>query len=503
MELELILSGFATALQPQNLMFIMIGLLFGVFVGSLSGMTATMGVAVMAPFSYYLEADTAMLLMSGVFCGAIFGGSISAVLLGIPGTPASVPTAWEGFPMAKRGQAGQALHLCTAASVCGGIVSSVALLLFAPALAAFALKFGAPETMMLAIFGMTVVSSLTAGNMLKGAIIAFLSLLLACIGQDPINGYARFTFGNYNLIGGLSLVPVLIGVFSLPEVFNLVEEIVRSRGHEHKQERIKVGSMRVPLKEMLSHAVTIIKSSIIGVVIGIIPAASADVAAFLAYNESKRSSTHPENYTKGEVDGLMASESANNAVTGASLIPLLTLSIPGSAPAALCLGVLYVNGLRPGTTLFTNNAKTVYALMAGFLLVNILMYVVGLAYCKVAGNVVRVPREILVPIILVLCVVGSFACNHNWFDVWIMFVVGTVSYLLSKCGFPLSPIALGLILGPIFEPKLAQTNVMFKGNFLLLFTRPICVVFMLLIAISLAWPLISAQIKKLRTRKAP
>ena len=486
MELELILSGFATALQPQNLMFIMIGLLFGVFVGSLPGMTATMGVAVMVPFSYYLEADTAMLLMSGVFCGAIFGGSISAVLLGIPGTPASVPTAREGFPMAKRGQAGQALHLCTAASVCGGIVSSVALLLFAPALAAFALKFGAPETMMLAIFGMTVVSSLTAGNMLKGAIIAFLSLLLACIGQDPINGYARFTFGNYNLIGGLSLVPVLICVFSLPEVFNLVEEIVRSRGHEHKQERIKVGSMRVPLKEMLSHAVTIIKSSIIGVVIGIIPAASADVAAFLAYNESKRSSKHPENYTKGEVDGLMASESANNAVTGASLIPLLTLSIPGSAPAALYLGVLYVNGLRPGTTLFTNNAKTVYALMAGFLLVNILMYVVGLAYCKVAGNVVRVPREILVPIILVLCVVGSFACNHNWFDVWIMFVVGTVSYLLSKCGFPLSPIALGLILGPIFEPKLAQTNVMFKGNFLLLFTRPICVVFMLLIAISLA-----------------
>ena len=206
-------------------MFIMIGLLFGVFVGSLPGMTATMGVAVMVPFSYYLEADTAMLLMSGVFCGAIFGGSISAVLLGIPGTPASVPTAWEGFPMAKRGQAGQALRLCTAASVCGGIVSSVALLLFAPALAAFALKFGASETMMLAIFGMTVVSSLTAGNMLKGAIIAFLSLLLACIGQDPINGYARFTFGNYNLIGGLSLVPVLIGVFSLPEVFNLVEEV--------------------------------------------------------------------------------------------------------------------------------------------------------------------------------------------------------------------------------------------------------------------------------------
>lgn len=496
--MDLILSGFSAALQPQNLLFIVIGLAVGVFIGSLPGMTATMGVAVMVPFSYYLHADTAMLLMSGVFCGAIFGGSISAVLLGIPGTPASVPTAWEGFPMAKQGRAGQALHYCTAASVFGGIVSSIALLLFAPTLAAFALKFGAPETMMLAIFGMTVVSSLTAGNMLKGAITAFLSLLLACVGQDPINGYSRFTFGNASLIGGLSLVPVLIGVFSLPEVFNLVEEIIRERGHEHAKERIKVGSMRIPLRELLSHAVTIVKSSAIGVLIGIIPAASADVAAFLAYNESKRTSKHPENFTHGEIDGLMAAETANNAVTGASLIPLLTLSIPGSAPAALYLGVLYVNGLRPGTTLFTNNAATVYTLMAGFLLVNVLMYFVGLGYCKVAGNIVRVPRQILVPIILTLCVIGSFACNHNWFDVWIMFIVGTVGYILSKCGFPLSPIALGLILGPIFEPKLAQTRTMFKGNFLLLFTRPICVAFMVLIVISLAWPFITAQLRKFR-----
>lgn len=501
MEYELIFSGFSAALQPQNMLFIIIGLLFGVFIGSLPGMTATMGVAVMVPFSYYLPPDTAMLLMSGVFCGAIFGGSISAVLLGIPGTPASVPTAWEGFPLAKRGEAGRALHYCTAGSVFGGIVSSVALLLFAPVLAEFALKFGAPETMMLAIFGMTVVSSLTAGNMLKGGIIAFLSLLLACIGQDPINGYSRFTFGNPQLIGGLSLVPVLIGIFSLPEVFNLIEEIVRTRDQTHETKRIKVGSMKISFHEMLSHAATMLKSAVIGVVIGIIPAASADVAAFLAYNESKRASKHPETYMNGEADGLMASETANNAVTGASLIPLLTLSIPGSAPAALYLGVLYVNGLRPGTTLFEKNAATVYTLMAGFLVVNILMYFVGLAYCKIAGNVVRVPREILVPIILVLCVVGSFACNHNWFDVWVMFIIGTAGYFLSKCGFPLSPIALGLILGPIFEPRLAQTRTMFKGNFLLLFTRPICVVFMVLIVVSLTWPLIHAGFKKLMERR--
>lgn len=500
--MELILQGFGTALDPRNLMFILLGLAVGIFIGALPGMSATMGVAVMVPFSYYLEPDTAMLLMSGVFCGAIFGGSISAVLLGIPGTPASVPTAWEGYPLARSGHAGRALHLCTYASCIGGVVSSLALLLLAPVLADFAMKFGAPETMMLAVFGMTVVSSLTAGNMLKGAIMAFLSLLLACIGQDPINGYPRFTFGSSNMISGLSLVPVLIGVFSVPEVFKLVEEIIESRGKEEKHEHIKVGSMRISLKDAFGHAITVVKSAVIGVVIGIIPAAGADIASFLAYNESKRTSKNPENYTHGEVDGLIASETANNAVTGASLIPLLTLSIPGSAPAAMYLGVLYVNGLRPGTALFSNNAETVYALMAGFLIVNVLMYFVGVAYCKVAGNVVRVPREILAPIILVLCTIGSFACNHSWFDVWVMFVVGIIAYVLDKCNFPLSPIALGLILGPIFEAKLQQTNVMFKGNFMLLFTRPICIVFMAFIVISMIWPLISAQIKKAKAKKA-
>lgn len=498
--MDLILQGLQLALEPTNLLFIFIGLAVGVFFGSLPGITATMGVAVMIPFSYYLEPSSALLLMSGVFCGAIFGGSISAVLLGIPGTPASLPTAWEGYPLARRGEAGKALHLVTAASTFGGIASSLALMFLAPLLAKVALMFGAPETMLLALFGMTVVCSLSSGNMVKGILMGFFSMLLGCIGQDPVNGYARFTFGYFQLIQGLQLVPVLIGVFSLPEVFGLVEEIVHERKHKIERETIKVGRMRMSIKEFASHIVTMVKSAIIGIIIGIIPAASADIASFLCYNESKRSSKHPENYGNGEVDGLIAAEAGNNAVTGASLVPLLTLSIPGSAPAALYLGVLYINGLRPGPTLFQNNPGIVYSLLSGFLIVNILMYFVGLAYCKIAGNVVRVRREVLVPVIITLTVVGSYACNRSWFDVGVMFVVGFLGYLLLKVGFPLSPIALGLILGPIFEKAFTQSGIILKGDWSLLFTRPICVFFMVIIVISLFGPSIMAVIRKSRAK---
>ncbi len=498
--MDLIIEGLKIAIQPQNLLYIVLGLAVGVFFGSLPGITATMGVAVMVPFSYYLSPNAALLLMSGVFCGAIYGGSVSAVLLGIPGTPASVPTSWEGYPMARRGQAGRALHLVTLASVFGGIASSIALMFGAPLLAEFALKFGAPETMMLAVFGMTVVCSLTSGNMVKGILIGFFSMIMGCVGQDPVNGFPRFTFGSVQLISGLQLVPVLIGVFSLPEVFVLVEDIIKDRVHEENVERIKVGKLGIKIKDFFSHIITLIKSSIIGIIIGIIPAASADIAAFLAYNESKRASKKPEEYMNGSADGLVASESANNAVTGASLIPLLTLSIPGSAPAALYLGVLYINGLRPGPSLFSNNPGIVYSLLAGFLIVNILMYFVGLGYCKIAGNVVRVKREILVPVIIVLTVVGSYACNRSWFDVGVMFAVGVIGYLLKKCGFPLSPIALGLILGPIFEKAYAQANVIFKGNFLLLFKRPISVVLFAIALFTVLMPYIRNAISKKRKK---
>lgn len=492
--MELIINGFISCLQPINILIMVVGLVAGIFFGSLPGLTATMGVAVFVPFTFWLDPSAGLLLLSGVFCGAIYGGSVSAVLLGIPGTPASLPTVWDGQQMARRGQAGRALHLATIGSTFGGLMSSLSLMIGAPVLALFALKVGPPEAMMLAIFGMSVVGALSAGNIVKGLIMGFFSMLLATFGQDPVNGFPRFTYGMTDMLNGFSLVPVLIGVFSLPEVFNLLEEIARG-GVQSKA--ASVGSMRIPIKDLLKQWAVFIKCSIIGIVIGIIPAAGADIAAFLGYNETKRSSKHPERMGTGVDEGVLAPEVANNAVTGASLIPLLTLSIPGSAPAALYLGALYVHGLRPGPTLFEKNAPVVWALISGFFVINILMYFIGIAYCKMAGNIVLVSKAILVPSILTLTVIGTYACNNSWFDVLIMFIFGVLGYILQKNGFPLSPIALGLILGPIFELAMYQSLVMFDGNILKVFTRPIAVLFLFFAVISVGWPYFMSGFKKL------
>lgn len=493
--LEHILMGLTGFFEPMNIFITIIGLIVGITFGALPGFSATMGVAVLVPFSFWLPADAALIMLSAVYCGAIYGGSITAILLGIPGTPASVPTTFDGNVMTKRGEAGRALHFVTYGSAVGGFLSSIALLVGAPLLAIVALKVGPPEQMTLAIFGLSVVSILTSGNMVKGLLVGALSLVLATVGQDPVEGYPRFIFGYFQLIGGIPLVPTLIGVFSLPEIFKMVEE-----GLEKTTIATKIGSMRIKLSEIRRTIGVTISSSLIGIVIGIIPAAGPDIAAFIAYNQAKRTSKTPEIYGKGAPEGIIASEAANNGVTGASLIPLLTLGIPGSAPAALYLGALFIHGLRPGPTLFSNNPQTVYTLLVGFAMINILMYFVGLAFCRVSVSVVRMPKAILVPIIGVLTVVGSYAVQQSMFDVAFMFGAGLVGYIMIKNDFPVSPIALGLILGPMLEQSMEQSLIMFRGNLLLVFTRPLAVVFLVMTVFSLFWPLLSERIKN-RTEK--
>jgi len=480
--LDLILQGFLHAMQIENVLAMVFGTLIGILFGALPGFTATMGVAVFIPFSFWMSPSAALLLISGVYCGAIYGGSISAVLIGIPGTPASVPTTFDGFVMTKRGEAGKALGLVTYASAVGGFLSALALLLGAPMLATFALKFGPPEQITLSLFGLSVVCMLTAENLLKGLIVGAVSLLLATVGQDPMEGYPRYTFGMIGLIGGLPLVPVLIGLFSLPEVFNILESEL------HKSEIPKIGSMRVGIWEALHYWKLTLKSSLIGIFIGIIPAAGPDIAAFISYNEAMRSSKNRNLFGKGNPEGLIASEAANNGVTGGSLIPLLTLSIPGSAPAAVFLGALFIHGLRPGPTLFTKNADIVYALLVGFALINILMYFLGIGFCKLAISVVKAPRYILVPLIITLTVVGSYAVQQTFFDVGVMFTAGLVGWIMQKNGFPPSPVALGLILGPLLEQGVDMSLVMFNNNLLKIFTRPLAVLFIIFTILSLAWP---------------
>ncbi len=488
--IENLLLGIAGTFTIESFLFMILGVVIGIIFGALPGFSATMGVAVFVPFSYVLEPGPALLLLSGIYCGGVYGGSIPAVLIGIPGTPASVPTALEGRALVAKGESGHALAIVTFASAFGGFMSSIALIFFAPLLAIIAMRVGPPEQMMIAIFGLTVVCMLSEGNMLKGLFVGVVSLLLATVGQDPVLGFPRFTFGNFMLSGGFETVSVLIGLFSLPEVFKMLAE-----KEGDGQEISKVSKMTMSLRDFTGHIGNYIRSTIIGIIIGIIPAAGPDIASFLSYNEARKASKHKEEFGKGSVDGIIASEAANNGVTGGSLIPLLTLGIPGSAPAAIFLGAMIIHGLRPGPLLFTQNAGVIYTLLIGFAVINILLFFFGWLCCKFAGKILVIPKPILALLIVALSSVGAFSIQQNMMDVIVMYVAGVLGYFLDRYGYPLSPVALALLLGPMLEEAIMLTGTMYS-NFFMIFTRPLTDVFVLFIFVSLGWPIIKKQLKK-------
>ena len=482
--MESIMIGFSNVFQLSNLFVCVGGLFVGVLFGALPGFSATMAVAIFVPFTYVMEPGPALLLLSALYCGGVFGGSIPAVLLGIPGTPASAPTAWEGKALVQKGEAGRALHIVTLASCFGGLVSSLALLACAPLLAKIAKMVGQPEQMFVAIFGLSVVVMLSQDNLYKGLMVAFISLILATFGQDPVEGYPRFTYGFSQLTGGFSVVPVLIGLFSLPEVFKMLEDPFGKMA-----ESGKVGSMKLKLTDITGNIVNLIRSTILGVGIGIIPAAGPDIAAFLSYNEAKKASKNPELFGNGSVEGIIGAEAANNGVTGGSLIPLLTLGIPGSAPAAIFLGAMIIHGVRPGPTLFTQNAEVVYTMIIGFAVINVLMYAVGMIYCKFGSLILLIPKAILATVIVVLAVVGTFATNKNMFDVYVMFGAGIIGYIMERNAFPTSPIALALLLGSNMEKAMSLTRTKYEGELYMVFTRPLSAFLAIFTVFSFAFPL--------------
>ena len=491
-----VLIGFANVLQPINLLICLGGLAVGVLFGALPGFSATMAVAVFVPFTYTMNPGTALLLLSGLYCGGVYGGSIPAVLVGIPGTPASAPTALEGKALVKKGEAGRALNLVTLASAFGGFFSSLALLVCAPLLAKIAMMVGAPEQIFVAIFGLSVVVMLSQDNLFKGSLVAVVSLLIACFGQDPVMGFPRFTYGRPELTGGFDVVVILIGLFSLPEVFKMLEDPLGKMA-----ETGKVGSMKLKLTDITENIVNAFRSTIWGVLIGIIPAAGPDIAAFLSYNEAKKASKHPEEFGNGSAEGIVAAEAGNNGVTGGSLIPLLTLGIPGSAPAAIFLGAMIIHGVRPGPTLFTQHADTVYTLIIGFAIINLLLYFVGIAYCKCGSMILLIPKAILATVIVILATIGTFSINKNLFDVFVMFGAGVLGYIMLRNDFPTSPIALALLLGPMLEKAVAITSTMYEGNILAMFQRPLTTILMVFTILSFAFPFIKAHLEKKKAKR--
>lgn len=482
-----LIQGLSTALLLGNLFYLVLGVTGGIVIGALPGLTATMGVAILLPFTFGMDAVTGLIMLVGIYIGAIYGGSISAILLNTPGTPASAATCFDGYALVKKGYPTKALSASTIASALGGLISCLALVTISPVLAKFALRFSAPEYFALALFGLTI-ASISAENFLKGIIAGMIGLLISCFGMDAITSYPRFTFGVVDLLNGFSVIPVLIGLFAVSEVFNQIETLV---GEKEIKTDIVMDKNYMNWKEIKHCLPTILKCGAIGTFIGSIPGAGADIAAFVCYNEAKRSNKN-EKFGEGSLVGISAPEAGNNGVTGGALVPLLTLGVPGDAVAAVLLGALIIQGLTPGPLLFEQNPEIVYGLFSSMIIGNILLLFIGLAGIKFYSRIVEIPKTLMIPAILILSTIGSYSMNNSLFDVGVTFVFGIIGYIMSKIKMPSSPIVLAVILGPMLETNLRKAVLMYEGSYSFLYTRPITVVFLILTVLSM----ISALKKK-------
>ncbi|MGG0670392.1 tripartite tricarboxylate transporter permease [Sporosarcina koreensis] len=489
--MNLLLEGLVNVFQWEVLLFLTFGTILGIIIGSLPGLTSTMGVALMLPLTFGMEPVPGILLLIGVYFGSVYGGSLTAILINTPGTPASAATVMDGYPLTQKGQAHKALTISTLSCAIGGIISVLVLILVAPQLASFALKFSAPESFALALFGLSIVSSIAGKSIVKGLMAGTLGLLIATIGLDPIGGFPRFTFGMPEMTTGIGFIPIMIGLFALSEAFKSMEDIF-------VEKRVNVVIEKVKLKwvEFKGLIGTILRSAGIGTFTGMIPGAGADIAAFVAYNEAKRFAKNKDEFGKGDMRGVAAPEAAGNSVTGGAMIPLLTLGIPGDAVTAVLLGALMVQGLQPGPMLFESNGPIVYTLFVGMLLANVLLLVFGLLGIRFFTKVLLIPKTILTPLIIMLCVVGAYSLGNNYFDVVVMFIAGVVGYFFKKFEIPASPVILGLILGPMMESNLRRALVMSQGDLSIFYTRPITVVLLSIAVITLFTPLFTKKIMK-------
>lgn len=493
---DLYTIGLSQVLNFNVLSMLLVGVIAGVIIGALPGLTATMGVAVMTPLTYGMSTIASFALLLGVYCGGIYGGSITAIIAKIPGTPSSIMTALEGYPMTLRGEAGRAIGIATISSFIGGIISVIILSIFAPVIAKAALAFSAQEYFAVALFGISVIAYISTASMVKGLISGFIGLLLSSIGTDPVTGYNRFTFNNLYLLSGLDVVPILIGIFGLSEILSTAEQGL-SKIKVSKQ----INRILPTKKDMKNITPTLARGSLIGVIIGAIPAAGGTIAAIVAYGMEKRFSKHPEKFGTGIIEGIAAPESANNATTGGAMIPMLTLGIPGDAITAILISALLIHGLRPGPMLFENNPEIVSAIFIMMALANLIFLFIGLLGARVISKIINIRIGLLLPIISLFCFIGAYSIKNSLFDVGVMILFGAIGYLFNKGNFPSAPLVLGLILGPMIESNFRQAIIISQGNLLSFFTRPISGIFIFLTILLLAMPGIKSLFEKFKASR--
>lgn len=464
------LAALSEFMNFMTLVNVLWAVFVGIVIGALPGLTATMGVALLTTLTYTMQPNQAILVLICVYVGAIYGGSRSAILLNIPGTPANAATALDGFPLAQQGRAGFAMGIATTSSAIGTLIGILFLLLLAPPLAEFALKFQSYEFFWLAVFGIVIAGLMcSADDPLKGWIAGVLGLIVAMVGQESVHAYDRFSYGVTDLTGGFNLIPVLVGVFGLAEVLTVMRDPAAVLA------TTRIDRVVPSFMDLWRYRRTIVRSGLIGTGVGIIPGVGEDIGAWISYAAAKRRSAEAGKFGKGSVEGLTAAETGNNAAIPGAIIPVLTLAVPGSAPAAVLLAAMFIHGIRPGPLIMQEAPQFVYGTVIMLLLATLAMAFLGLLLARPLLYVLRVPRHIMMPIVFVLCVIGPYAISQRLFDVWVMVAFGLIGFVLREMKYPMAPLVLGVILGDILDKNLRRALTLSDGDLTPFFTRPISV----------------------------
>ncbi|WP_312938993.1 tripartite tricarboxylate transporter permease [Oscillibacter sp.] len=493
-------------LSVESLLALIAGVVGGMVIGALPGLNATMAISLLIPITYTMSPYAAFIMMMAVYTSAFYGGSLTAILIHTPGTPSSAATAGDGYALTQQGRGLEAMGMSTVASMVGGTISGIALLTLAPLLGKVSLMFSAPEYFLIVIMGLSVIGGLGGGSAIKGFLMGCFGLILGTMGTDGITGQLRFTFGINGLYSGISPVPALIGLFSISQALVLCEQHNNFKKGLHRtvDEKSLHGKFLPARNEIVHYLPNFIRSAIIGVIVGVLPGAGGDIGAWFAYSQAKKTSKHPEEFGKGSMDAICASETANNAVTGGSIIPLITLGIPGSTVAAVLLGALILHGLTPGQSMFTKNVTTTYTIIIGFILANILMGLIGMCICRQVIKITKVSDALLIPIIVVLSTIGSFSINNRISDVYMMLIFGIIGYLFRKLDLPTAPIILGMLLEATGESGFKNAILMSKGEPVLMYylQRPASLILLILIFISVGLPIVKSLAGVIKKKSA-
>lgn len=492
MDLGSLGTAISQIFTPWTFFMLFVGTSLGIVVGAIPGMTGAMLIALTLPLTFYMEPFNAIILLIAMYVGAISGGLITATLLRMPGTPAAIMTTFDGYPMARGGNPGRALGLGITASFVGGLVSWVALLTITKPLSILATRFGPFEYFTLIMMAMVLIASVSEGSLKKGIVAGFFGMLISMPGVDPASGMPRLTFDYYLLNGGLKLLPVLIGVFAVSQIINDAMDM----GKVGKKIKMSTEGILMSAKDLKSQAVNLGRSSLIGTGVGILPGIGASIGSVIAYTVAKSTSKTPEKFGTGSEEGIIASEAANNATVGGALIPLIAMGIPGSVIDAILIGALMIHSIQPGPTLFLTNADIVWGMIAACLLANILMYILMTTSVKYIAGLMYLPRSFVLPVVMVFCVIGSYALNNTMFDVWVMLGFGVIGFLLERAKYPLGPFVIGFVLAPLAEEKLRSGLMMTAGDISPIVTRPMSLMFTLSAIGLLIWPFFSEWCKK-------